>query len=287
MEEYLSENSIFRDYLNFNLTILNEYIYLRRHYLKDLYGIEIEKSLIGECIFKNDLSIDLDEKFEEFQNRFIDFEFESRDEDFLKEVKRFLFTLSTDTSQKIFFNDIIKQCYSSLTEYGYYIGEYSEIKLNVLQKNFTQLLYQGLRLSLLLIIRDYYNLFKDIIDSFLEKNKLHNIFLLNTELNTSNQFGSTNTNYYWFKVGLALADGRIYDLIDRNNSCNEIAKILFDNTNTRPYISESLSTSTKSDKNIFNNIEKVEKILKYCEVKEIIVHPRFTNNYQILKTRLN
>lgn len=81
----------------------------------------------------------------------------------------------------------------------------------------------------------------------------------------------------WFKVGLLFASGQIDELIlkhDRNTT--RIAEEL-GNTSYRPYISESISNTNKTDKNIFSSRNKMLEIIEYCKSNQIPVLDTFTN----------
>ena len=82
----------------------------------------------------------------------------------------------------------------------------------------------------------------------------------------------------WFKVGLLFANGEMDSLFEKHKSGDTpnftaVARELGDK-NLRPYISESYSGTNETDKNIFINKDKVEKILNYCK----------TNNINVLET---
>jgi hypothetical protein len=90
-----------------------------------------------------------------------------------------------------------------------------------------------------------------------------------------------NIQTYWFKVGLFFANGTISELVKNGEnkthlSCMAISKKL-GNQNYRPYISESLSGTSKSDKNIFSDKNKVNFILKYCQHNNIEISDDFNS----------
>jgi hypothetical protein len=72
----------------------------------------------------------------------------------------------------------------------------------------------------------------------------------------------------WFKIGLSFATGEMETLIVKHSTantpnCTAIAKEL-GNKHFRPYISESISKSSASDKNIFSSPRKLSLIYKHC-----------------------
>jgi hypothetical protein len=94
-----------------------------------------------------------------------------------------------------------------------------------------------------------------------------------------------NTDSLWFKVGLFFANGQISQLIENYKNITmpnftAISKEL-GNINYRPYISESINNTNISDKNIFSNNRKVQAIIKYCEINNIIISEDFKKRVKI------
>jgi hypothetical protein len=94
-----------------------------------------------------------------------------------------------------------------------------------------------------------------------------------------------NIDSLWFKVGLFFANGQISQLIENYKNFTmpnftAISKEL-GNINYRPYISESINNTNISDKNIFSNNRKVQTIIKYCEINNIIISEDFKNRIKI------
>ena len=94
-----------------------------------------------------------------------------------------------------------------------------------------------------------------------------------------------NIDSLWFKVGLFFANGQISQLIENYKNFTmpnftAISKEL-GNINYRPYISESINDTNISDKNIFSNNRKVQTIIKYCEINNIIISDDFKNRIKI------
>ena len=94
-----------------------------------------------------------------------------------------------------------------------------------------------------------------------------------------------NIDSLWFKVGLFFANGQISQLIGNYKNITmpnftAISKEL-GNINYRPYISESINNTNISDKNIFSNNRKVQAIIKYCEINNIIISEDFKNRVKI------
>lgn len=83
-------------------------------------------------------------------------------------------------------------------------------------------------------------------------------------------------NRIWFKVGLLWANGQMTNLLSKHRSnCTKIAKEL-GNSSYRPYISESLSNTNDTDKNIFKSPDKIQVIRKYCTENKIEMSEEFT-----------
>jgi hypothetical protein len=95
------------------------------------------------------------------------------------------------------------------------------------------------------------------------------------EQNPSGKVGDNYTNAIWFKVGLHFATGKIAKLLlKHSNNYTAIAKEM-GNKNFRPYISESVANTNKTDKNIFSNSIKLKKILGHCITNNIQVTDEF------------
>lgn len=91
---------------------------------------------------------------------------------------------------------------------------------------------------------------------------------------------------YWFKVGLLFATGEMKVLLDdKNGNATQVAKEL-GNSNYRPYISESVSGQNKNDKNIFSNIDKMQKIINHCEENDINICSDFIDEYNKLSVKI-
>lgn len=78
-------------------------------------------------------------------------------------------------------------------------------------------------------------------------------------------------NKLWFQVGLLFAKGEMEKLKTKyNNNATQIAKHL-GNSSLRPYISESISKTNTTDKNVFANNDRLLLIRKYCEENNISI----------------
>lgn len=91
----------------------------------------------------------------------------------------------------------------------------------------------------------------------------------------------------WFKIGLLFANGEMDNLIKKHKAgtmtnCTAIALEL-GNRSFRPYISETINNINSSDKNIFASSEKMDLIMKYCEMKGIRVVESFINHQKTRK----
>lgn len=92
------------------------------------------------------------------------------------------------------------------------------------------------------------------------------------------------TTKIWFKVGLLFANGEMDKLLKKHdNVYTQIAKEL-NNISYRPYISDSMGTNTKSDKNIFNNENHIITIHDYCIQNKIVMNKNFLDKYNAIKT---
>lgn len=88
----------------------------------------------------------------------------------------------------------------------------------------------------------------------------------NKQYANSPQLGKTEDykTKIWFKVGLLFANGEMDKLKTQfNSNATQIAKHL-NNTSYRPFISESISKTNESDKNIYANPNKLLKICNHC-----------------------
>lgn len=83
-----------------------------------------------------------------------------------------------------------------------------------------------------------------------------------------------NTRALWFKVALLFAKGQIDNLQKGDVNYTKMATIL-GNKSYRPYISESVSNATKSDKNIFSRVDDMQSFLHYCKQNNIEVVDSF------------
>ena len=73
----------------------------------------------------------------------------------------------------------------------------------------------------------------------------------------------------WFKVGLLFATGEMDNLMKQfNMNATKVAQHL-DSKSYRPYISESISNTNTTDKNIFSKPEKLKIIYRHCIENDI------------------
>lgn len=83
------------------------------------------------------------------------------------------------------------------------------------------------------------------------------------------------TEEYWFIVGVAFAKGEIEQMRQEQISYTKMA-VKLGNRSFRPYISETVSNGTKSNKNIFSRKDAdIQSILSYCERNNIKVVDSF------------
>lgn len=87
------------------------------------------------------------------------------------------------------------------------------------------------------------------------------------------------TKTLWFAVGLAFANGKMDDLLEKHrigNNAPNISAIARElgNSNYRPYINETYN-SKNNRQNIFYNKSKIEQILDYCSENNISIVESF------------
>jgi Zn ribbon nucleic-acid-binding protein len=84
----------------------------------------------------------------------------------------------------------------------------------------------------------------------------------------------------WFVIGLKFATGEMDDLLKSNNqNFTKTAKFL-GNKSFRPFISETKNNTTKSNKNIYSNKEKIKNIYDHCLENDIQMHNDFITVYK-------
>jgi hypothetical protein len=81
----------------------------------------------------------------------------------------------------------------------------------------------------------------------------------------------------WFKIGLLFATGEMEDLLSKFNfNGTQIAEYLGNKQGFRPYITESIGINkSTSEKSVFSNISKMNKIILHCEQNNIKVVSSF------------
>jgi hypothetical protein len=92
--------------------------------------------------------------------------------------------------------------------------------------------------------------------------------------------------FRWFKVALLFATGEMEKLkVQYNCNASEIARIKFgdDCGKYRPYISQSFGSYKKGNKNIFNDIKKLNTIKKYCDNNNIIIDEGFLDKINLFQ----
>jgi hypothetical protein len=95
------------------------------------------------------------------------------------------------------------------------------------------------------------------------------------KLNTDEVEIFKNKNKYWFKVGVFFATGEIDKILKSNNyNFAQTAKQL-GNKNFRPFISESYNNTSKGNKNIFSNRQRIKEIVEYCNHENIPINENF------------
>lgn len=81
----------------------------------------------------------------------------------------------------------------------------------------------------------------------------------------------------WFKIGLLFANGEMEDLLSKfNSNGTQIAEYLGNKQGFRPYITESIGINkSTSEKSVFSNSGKMNKIILHCEQNNIPVVSSF------------
>jgi hypothetical protein len=96
--------------------------------------------------------------------------------------------------------------------------------------------------------------------------------------NKLNKQDEKYSSLLWFQVGLVFAKGEMKILLGKfDNNYTKVAKHLR-NVNYRPYISESVSKTNTSAKNIFSDQKKLRIIQEYCIRQNITLDPDFINS---------
>lgn len=81
----------------------------------------------------------------------------------------------------------------------------------------------------------------------------------------------------WFKIGLLFATGEMEDLLSKfNSNGTQIAEYLGNKQGFRPYITESIGINkSTSEKSVFSNSGKMNKIILHCEQNNMPVVSSF------------
>lgn len=81
----------------------------------------------------------------------------------------------------------------------------------------------------------------------------------------------------WFKIGLLFATGEMEDLLSKfDSNGTQIAEYLGNKKGLRPYITESIGINkSTSEKSVFSNSGKMNKIILHCEQNNIPIVPAF------------
>jgi len=81
----------------------------------------------------------------------------------------------------------------------------------------------------------------------------------------------------WFKAGLLIADGTIYELVyNEKLNFNEICDKLGLNRKTfRSHFSATVNHNKGGDKNLYNNKKKYIRLYNHCCDNKIKIHPKF------------
>jgi hypothetical protein len=109
------------------------------------------------------------------------------------------------------------------------------------------------------------------------------------ELPNSNQKVNKHFDFIWFKVGLEFAKGNVQPLYAKhkqNKGCfNTITKELKFELKHRPYFSDTLNNTTKNDKNIYSNLNKMSLIIDYCKENNIKINEDFSSQFNLLSAK--
>lgn len=85
------------------------------------------------------------------------------------------------------------------------------------------------------------------------------------------------TQETWFLTGLELANGVAYQLRSDKLSYRAIAENLGFKETDQNYFSQSIGSRSKDIKNVFNHIDRLQKIIAYCEQNKIEICTKFLN----------
>ncbi len=113
-------------------------------------------------------------------------------------------------------------------------------------------------------------------------NEIQNLYFENTTVKKPEE------DMAWFKAGLCFAEGKM-DKYESNGvmsldwSAPKIAKEL-NLPKCEKYFLASLN-NYQSSKNIFNSINRIEKIIQYCKEKNIVVSESFISRYNEIKDK--
>lgn len=132
---------------------------------------------------------------------------------------------------------------------------------------------------------DYNNLISEISKISLENNSDHERYIKFLErqrdvLDSSLPIKQTKKdveNNYWFFIGVKFATGELPRLFyEQNRNASATANVL-GNKYYRPFISQTIANTTKSDKNIYSRKKSdLIKILDYCNQNSMVV----TNDFE-------
>ena len=145
----------------------------------------------------------------------------------------------------------------------------------------------------LLSLKKYFNnlVNEDQIIKNIEIEKHENLkSVIKKQNDTVNISTSNKTNevykykdFIWFKAGLKLATGEAYDLYnkykkDKGHFVKITSELGFKATD-RPYFSETINDTTISDKNIFSNSDKLEKLYNHIIENDLNLGNKFLTKY--------
>ena len=83
--------------------------------------------------------------------------------------------------------------------------------------------------------------------------------------------------FAWFKIGVKFASGEM-DILYKEHECSATKVAAAINlSKSRNYITQSMGTDMKSDKNIYACRKKMIKIIKHCKDQDIPIIPEFTS----------
>ncbi|MDR6405860.1 MULTISPECIES: hypothetical protein [Chryseobacterium] len=207
-------------------------------------------------------------------------------------------------SEEEFLNSLLVEVDIEITQcYKYALNnEINNIVFDQFKIQFSNLvkLFKGIESEILqkgFTVNDEYLKFYRDIDILLTEDELHTTYISEKEQRyfelknifcnligenikiKNNTISKSYTDYLWFKVGIKLANGEIYQLINKyGNNASRISKEI-NLKEAEKFILASINNysgeNTNKGKNIFNYPDKIEKVIDYCQENDISISNDF------------